>query len=277
MPPMDIVVLDNGSSSDICSSIREEIGKGVKFIGADFNHGAAWNFLRAASLVQSKYFLVMHDDDRLLPNFIERMYDFLSMNDNIIAVSCNASIIDNNGVSNGRTLIKKSKTKVQIFSDSAEMAIRYSKSFIPFPTVVYKRGFLEQIQIRHEFGKVLDAILLCELASLGPIAYLDEEPYEYRQHSGQDSYDLPFELLLKRNDWLLQTVKGNKKAYKQVNRNISKAETFWSIDGVFLNILKEKTLNNLFHNIVTHKTKHFRIRYIFKYLPAKIMNSSYLT
>ena len=69
--PKSIVIYDNGSDKCVFESVEELLGGEVQWMGVDVNHPFIWNFNRVMFGNTSKYVMMLHDDDRLCPNFLE--------------------------------------------------------------------------------------------------------------------------------------------------------------------------------------------------------------
>lgn len=197
--PKTIAIFDNGSSDEVEEAVRDFIELGVMWVGSDINRGSHWNTLRAIDAVSSRYFMLLHDDDRLDPVFLERQVRFMEENSAFSAVSCNGHLIDQNGMRLGRTLAPtQARGRYQYFFSAGEVAFKYAgNSCIPLSPTIYRTPMARSVAIREEFGKVADAVYFCDLATVGPIAYLDDPLYDCRIHPGQDSMVFPADLMNK--------------------------------------------------------------------------------
>jgi hypothetical protein len=63
----------------------------------------------------------------------------------------------------------------------------YTRTYLAFPSVLYRTPFPAEVPMQEEYGQVADVVFLCELARLGVVAYVNEVLWEYRVHHGQDS------------------------------------------------------------------------------------------
>jgi hypothetical protein len=215
---------------------------------------------------------MMHDDDRLLPGFLGRLYDFLEGNEKVVAVGCNAFLIGADGNRLGQRLISKRKGEVSIYKDPIDMACLYSNGFIPFPSVVYRNGFAQKVPFREENGKVGDSYFLCELATYGSIAFLDEALFEYRIHSGQDSSVLPFDQLRRRDEYLLTISLPDPKRRSVVLRNVSRFETKQALLKIVLVARKTRSARRTMECLESVRTPHFNPIHLFGIILAEWRN-----
>jgi glycosyltransferase involved in cell wall biosynthesis len=220
-----IVVLDNGSDPHVKESISAELEKGVIWIGADRNHSSIWNHARVLEMAQEDLFYLMHDDDRLLPNFLSVLVDFMEKNPKVVASGCNGYLIGTTGKRKGGYVREKRGIKVERYSDSASMAELYSRSYLPFPSIVYRNGFPQMVGFEEKYGQFIDAVFLVRLAGKGQIVFLDEDLFEYRVHSGQDSTALKEDQYRLKEDMLLEYVKDDPRYYRKVKGRIEENQT----------------------------------------------------
>jgi glycosyltransferase involved in cell wall biosynthesis len=186
--PGEIVVLDNGSAPEVRERVEPFLRRGVRWEGVDVPQTPLWNFRRAFARTERPFLYVMHDDDRLLPSFLERQRTFLLAHPEIIAVACNAHEIDERGVRTGKTLHNPRRRRaVEFFPSRSRMVALYTRTYLAFPSVFYRTPFPAEVPMPEEYGQVADVVFLCELARLGVVAYVNEPLWEYRVHSGQDS------------------------------------------------------------------------------------------
>lgn len=187
--PKEIVIYDNGSKDDVFAAVEDHIKMGVRWQGADYTRNVFWNFRRVVAEVKSKYVVVLHDDDRLCPDFLDKQIKFLEDNSDVVAVSCNGYLIDEAGKRNGRLLSPNlNDSRFELYKCSADVALRYAgDSCIPMSPVVYRTEILRQVDLREEFEKVADAVFFCDMADIGIVAYQSSALYECRVHAEQDS------------------------------------------------------------------------------------------
>jgi glycosyltransferase involved in cell wall biosynthesis len=195
--PESIVIYDNGSDKGVFESVEEFLCSEVKWLGTDANHSFLWNFNRAMLNGDSRYVMMLHDDDRLCPNFLEEQIALLESDNKFLAVSCNGYYIDAAGARNGDTLaLVPDNAQVELYEYSGQIALKYaSNSCIPFSPTIYRRQLASVVKFREEFAKVLDAVYFCDIADIGSIAYQTKPLYECRAHSGQDSNYFPYDLM----------------------------------------------------------------------------------
>ena len=194
----NIIIYDNGSDEPVFEEIKEFMDDKVQWRGAEYNHPAIWNFNRALRECESQYIMLFHDDDRLCPNFIAEQFKFLAADESLVAISCNGFLIDEIGNRNSKnaTLAPHRLSGIEIFGSPGQVALEYAgNSCLPMSPMIYRTQALRLVEFREEFGKVCDAVLFCDLAEVGRIAYQAIPLYECRVHSGQDSSYFAYNLM----------------------------------------------------------------------------------
>lgn len=238
--PKEIVIYDNGSKDDVRAAVEDYIEMGVRWQGADYTRNVFWNFRRVVAEVKSKYVVVLHDDDKLCPDFLDKQIGFMELNPSVVAVSCNGYLIDENGKRNGRTLLPMlGGAQLERYKCSGDVAMRYaSDSCIPISPVVYRSEILRQVDLREDFDKVSDVILFCDMADVGEVAYLSSPLYECRIHAGQDSSYFSPEILDKLEKFLWTRITKADADLVRLHKQIITQHTSRNIRR-FLSVLKK--------------------------------------
>jgi glycosyltransferase involved in cell wall biosynthesis len=254
-----IVVLDNGSGPDVKASISEELKKGVIWIGAGQNHDSLWNHRRVLEVAREDLFYLMHDDDRLLPNFLSVQVDFMERNSEVIASGCNGFLIGPTGKRKGGYVREKSGERIERYSDSASMAELYSRSYIPFPSVVYRNGFPQKIGFEEKYGQFIDAVFLVRLAGIGQVVFLDEDLIEYRMHAGQDSTALREDQYRMKEEILLQCTRDDTRYSRKVKSKIMENQTRRWLERIVSAAMVHRSLREASIQILTTRPDHLDI------------------
>lgn len=203
--PKRIVIYDNGSDGDVFEGVKDFFERGVQWEGADVNHSFIWNFNRAMLDSETRYIMMLHDDDRLCPNFLETQIGLLDANDSLVVISCNGYFIDEAGNKTGETLVPTvGGESIELYTCSGQVAMKYAgNSCIPFSPTIYRSQVVSPVKFRGEFDKVCDAVYFCDLSDIGSIAYQITPLYECRLHSGQDSSYFPYNLMNQLEEFFL--------------------------------------------------------------------------
>jgi len=266
--PKKVIIYDNGSKMDVKLGIEPLLSDSIIWIGSDKEHAVDWNLKRAFRKYSTRYLFVMHDDDRLCPTFLEKQIDFLEEHEKVIAVACNAYRIDRYGDRTGILSQKMEDDEIRYFNSSSDMALFYSsRDFLPFPSIVYRCiDFLDNINWRFiEFGKVLDAIFLCELSNEGQVAYQNVCLFECRVHGDQDSAHIPDQLYSKLDDYYLQQGRSDQKIYGQILRNVERRQTWNFIGKCLQKSLIERSPQKALDYFKCSRPKYFSMIYMMKY------------
>ncbi len=263
--PEEIVILDNGSDNGTKEAVKDLIEGRVRWIGTEYNHQSLWNFKRAFSMSERKYFTILHDDDRLLPKFLETTVDALEMDNGLIAVTSNGYRIDDQGIRTPLKLLPGATEKILYFQNSEEAALRYSYGYMPFPNMVYRNGFPQRTSIKEEFGKVWDSVFIIDLAGLGKIAILNDPLFEYRHHSGQDSSIFPEDLLQLKEEYILKSTEGSN-LHSKITRNVVHRQSR-RFSGLIINsLLKRRDPRHFFDQAGKFAYEHANVPCVMYYL-----------
>lgn len=139
------------------------------------------------SEVSTKYLMIFHDDDIMLPDMIKKLYVCLSTHSNLVAVACNAYMLKGNVF----TFNKIVRTKDVLYDDVDKMVKNYMrrKDVPPFPSYMYNMDILKEEKLYYSRGqKYADAAFICSLLLKGKIFFISQPLFYYRIHSLQDSH-----------------------------------------------------------------------------------------
>jgi glycosyltransferase involved in cell wall biosynthesis len=266
LQPDSIIILDNCSNNDNQKEIMKLSGKKVSVITATINHNSLWNYERALdmanSIYKTKYIYIMHDDDRILPSFLEQMVNLLEKNPSFSAATSKGYCIDTSGKRIGYMTKSKPTTEI-IFRSQSEVALHYSRGEgIPFPFVVIRNGLIQLVDRSAGLGIVDDVAIMCRIAEIGPIIKSPMRLFEYRIHESQESNLIDESLMEKRDRFFLKIADGDD-TKNEINRNINRARTARFLGRSLKQIRNlefEFGIRSLVHN---YRNKNIRIRYLF--------------
>lgn len=140
------------------------------------------------SEITSDYFILFHDDDLMLPTFIETLIDTLEKDHTLVAAASNAYNIDVNGNITGKYTSKKG-TKVITYTK--EMMLLYANNTsLPFPSYMYRTEAIKNLRFdASKGGKYSDSCFILDLVHKGNIMLLfDFYGMQYRRSDFQDSH-----------------------------------------------------------------------------------------
>jgi len=173
-------------------------------------------------------FAIMHDDDRLKPNYIKTLAEFGRKQSAWWICSHNLEVFS--AEIPERSLILSNDRVPFILRGVEEVCLRYSKSFVPFPGTCFNVPADEVLKnMREEYMEMADVVLLCECSRLAALYYQPEPILEYRRHSGQVSEYMDHAMEDKLQDYFFKATEGTE-VEKKVRKNLEKrrAERFFS-------------------------------------------------
>ena len=239
--PQKVVIYDNGSEEAVYKAVADLLNKDIHFISTDINKGVIWNLERAIASTNTKYTMLFHDDDILYENFLAIQIGILEENDNLIALSSNAKIIDKDGVKKNFSLLTINRNNpIEIYKSSGDVAMKYaSNSCIPLSPTIYKTANLRNLTLRKEFDKVLDAVIFCDLADNGWIGCNTTANFYLRVHGNQDSTIFPYDLLEKLEGFFWTRKCSSENMQKKLHKKLLIQHTIRNIRAAYF-ALQEK-------------------------------------
>jgi glycosyltransferase involved in cell wall biosynthesis len=225
-PPREIVILDNGSGPEVRDALAPFIDREVRWVGAEVNHSAFWNLRRAFRCGSGSLLYIMHDDDRLHPDFIEAQAAALQRREDCAAIGCNVLRMDGGGQAAAPLYGDEVDGGIVWLEGAPAVAGRYASGrTVPFPSIIYRREAAVQVDFREdEFGKVADVVFLCDLAERGAIGFNRTPLMDYRIHPGQDSSRIDDVLLARLEDELLRRTSSSAHG-RQAARDVAARRT----------------------------------------------------
>jgi len=165
------------------------------------------HFNLVLSEVSTDYFMVFHDDDLMMPQMIERLYDEITCSDNegVIAVGGNAVVLQGKKLRKGHYLTDvNSNFGVLRVDHPATLAEMYlDDNICPFDSYLYRSDVADQILLDIEKGgKYSDCSFILDVNCIGPIRIITEALMVMRVHSGQDSQSHSFDGRLKLHNYI---------------------------------------------------------------------------
>lgn len=150
--------------------------------------------------ITTPYFMIFHDDDEMLPNMVEKLYDSIQKYPNAVAIAPSGFFFNN----------EKGCIVGPIFSIKENCILSCSKDFVkknisgtlaPFPGYFYRKNKLGNIRFTKNIcGKYGDTAFLLRQLEKHVIVYLPDKLLIYHISPSQDSaqYDfLSFTQLIK--------------------------------------------------------------------------------
>lgn len=153
---------------------------------------AAGHFNVILQEATAQYLVMFHDDDRLMPNYVQVMLGFMESNPNVAAAACNARVLSGNRETE-RTFMPKVDgfRLIHRSDDFFESYLRIGidgGSIAPFPGYIYRRAMLQGIVLSpKEAGKYSDVSFLSKLLAKGALAWVYKPLMWYRFHDNNDS------------------------------------------------------------------------------------------
>lgn len=190
-----ITILDNASTDKTPEVVESFKAHGMIYSRASHNGGGMANFMRAQSLASTAYAMVLHDDDVIHPQYLERALQGLNrFPDVALITSCSTRFQSGEAYVKSGRLDGQLREKYFVFKEnssafSASLLLPSSASAIS--GAITRSELLKRMdlaKIHEDFGKNMDWPYMIKMASKGTAVILeDSASLHYRIHKGQDS------------------------------------------------------------------------------------------
>lgn len=147
------------------------------------------HFAKVQSEATAEFYMLLHDDDLIVENCIERLVSLLDRHPSAAAACANAYFM----YGDRKTTIpfNPALKKEQVFSSPIAFLNQYLRPDLgvcPFPGYIYRRHLAQIEKLgEQEAGKYSDATYLTRLTLHGPVIWSPEFVMHYRIHDGNDS------------------------------------------------------------------------------------------
>lgn len=198
----ELVVSDNSTNNSVEKLIASEFANRLVYRRRDPPLSPIGHFQKLLQETDADYAVLFHDDDLMLPNFVREMRDFLEQHKNYSAAASNAYLRIKD-ISTKRVFYPSASSFHEV-ANGTEMARRYLDMGgfrMPFPGYMYRTAMIRGITMdSKEGGKHADVSFLIKVAAVAPVVWLGQPLFEYRIHTGNDSWseDVPARLSLLR-------------------------------------------------------------------------------
>lgn len=204
----EVIVSDNSTNDETEKLIYDIDETRIIYRKRTPSLSALDHFNLILSEVSTKYFLIFHDDDQMLPNMLSSLIHSIEKynGEKIIAVGANAILAKNNVLTHKK--FRNNIKKDIILENSTELARLYfiKGGIVPFTSYLYRKEIANEIRFDvKKGGKYSDVAFLLDVCNLGVVKNLEEPLMVLNQHDNQDSNDNIFEEKLKLIRYIVKT------------------------------------------------------------------------
>lgn len=186
---MQILILDNNSNVDLLPIIHRFKDKRIRFIKNSKNLGIICNWNKAIDLCKTKYLAIFHDDDIMLPDFINNSINVLENHKSVGMSYAHANKVDKN--LNYLSLWSPLFPKEGLIKglDYIFYTVKQGCCITIAPTIVFRRSIFNKI------GKFNDNLcfnsfdfnMWLRIANYYDIYFINKVLVNYRIHKNQMS------------------------------------------------------------------------------------------
>ena len=192
---LEILVVDNASSDNTMSLLRQINDSRLVIHRNERNIGAEANFSKCIQLATGEYIAIFHADDLYQPNMVEEQVRAFQDDPSVGAVLTLAGLINDRDEIVGESIlpVKLRGKRVHHFPEIL-LSILENGNFLMTPSCMVRGKLYKELAPFNgeRFGTSADLDMWLRILGKGPIAVLDEELMSYRVSTTQGSYQLGF-------------------------------------------------------------------------------------
>jgi glycosyltransferase involved in cell wall biosynthesis len=194
-PNWTLTIIDDAYPEPVAKAIVSNYpDPRISFIRNQGNQGVSGTFQQALNIGTRQYLVILGCDDRLLPNYVNRVLTIIQQNPGITYIQPGVMIIDENGREYSplgdqvKKRISKRFKAPRILSGDNLASSLLSGNWTYFPSICWNRDAISKHGFRQDMQIVLDLSLQLDLLFSGGSMYLDNSPvFEYRRHKSSAS------------------------------------------------------------------------------------------
>lgn len=267
----EVIIVDDDSPDNLLQivekfqDVRIQYYKNEKNIGAE-NVVDNWN--RCLQYAKGKYFLLMGDDDKLSPFYLERFAKYIEKYPRVNVFHCRTAIINQHS-----EIIDLSEGWPEWESMFDNIYHRLKDRRIQFISdFVYKTSFLKQMNgfIKFPLAWNSDDVTAFEAAASNGIVHINEILFYYRTNpyniSTTGNWNLKAEAMLQKENWIRYKINSMDEINKQdqiiclLIRQILSSQIHYKVLQELSNGVKGHKVCNLFQAL--KKYKRFRLTFM---------------
>lgn len=184
-PINEIIIVDDNSGDETINVIKNSSlynKESIKITKNLTNLGYAKNWNNCLKYCQTEFLLILHHDDLLKPDAIEKQLHFYNINQEIALVGGQEDTIDENG----NRISSKKPTITNVFEKGQILEfVKQTGSYIPCSTVMFNLEKIKQVGFFDEKYLATDELFWPKVLTKFPIAVMGESLINRRIHLGQ--------------------------------------------------------------------------------------------
>lgn len=179
---VEVVVSDNCSSDNTAEFVRSFENPRLRYFRHDKNIGPVNNFNYCLEKANGDYFLLLHDDDLIDPDFVETCMQHANFEKHYGIIRTGTRLIDENG-----NVLSESPNRAAGLSSTAYFRAWFqSKVAWYLPSTLFNTNALKEIGgFCYDYNLIQDAVALVKLESHVERLDIEDIKAGFRKHSGE--------------------------------------------------------------------------------------------
>ena len=234
----ELIIVDNCSTDNSEEVIKSFSDPRIRYYKNDRNIGGVRNWNRCLALACGEYITLLHADDRLTPNSIEKRAEILDRNPNVGLVYSSCTVIDGKDAVTGEF---RPYDRDHIIRGEDEFKRLVFRNYIPVPTVMVRKECYDALGDFSEEIYCTDWEMWLRIALNYDMSFISEPLGYYRKHGASGT------------DYLLN-----------VNMNIFRMDHYKMFKTIFSNLPADKKYLSSFEQEASKEVAKLMINMAYK-------------
>jgi glycosyltransferase involved in cell wall biosynthesis len=188
----NFIISDNSTNNELKDLVKSEFPS-LEYLSWFPGIPAFEHFKNVISLVNTKYFVLFHDDDTMESEFVENILNQFKLTPNVAAVGTNGFLMTSTGQNMGGKCYFTSCNRIDSFSDKRNFLMRYLVGDLggvsPFCSYAYNAELIRGLYPDYSRARnYCDAVFLADVLERGAIIWLNQPLVRVRCHDENLSF-----------------------------------------------------------------------------------------
>lgn len=188
----NFIISDNSSNKEMYVLAKNEFSS-LEYFSWFPGMPAFEHFKKVITLINTKYFVLFHDDDAMEPEYVKTILDQFLLNPKVAAVGTNGFLMTSTGQSMGEKCYFTSRNRIDLINNKHSLVMKYLVGDLggvsPFCSYAYNTDLIRGLYPDYSRARnYCDTVFLADILDRGDIIWVNQPLVRIRCHDDNLSY-----------------------------------------------------------------------------------------